>query len=1339
MAAPSPLETSPVVSATSDLERRVMATVMTSETRGDPPWLCAVKVAQCCGNEESNSPGFRSVFPNADLALIMVSNLCFSNNTPYMWKLLEQSMATKLVYPLHVLALLTFRVIQNRREQPQTYRLYLELMRRYAVSFSLREAGPHKEKIIKSIDDTLRLSNTYRFENWNLGMAVVLFLVSTMSSLLDCVLQDRGLLVASQYQHVNEGFQSMDIDVDSKLSKNRCKHLELLRQNNAFIALEVLENMCSSKCIQVSLRLVNFNMSETFKSLLQRLEVLQARCTSPESLLPINNLLERLFSHVKDAINSDYRLKRWDLLGHVFGTGLADSPLSYLIGNGKTCCWIPFDILMENVMDGKTFCPASSFEILTGLTKTLQIVNQASWQETFQALWISALQLVQKARELKGGPLLQIESRLSMLLSIVPLSIAPILREENYAASEGISAACRKQSLVACLQSLTQYSSLLRPPQPVVSAANDAAEKAARVVRNVKMASSNVMMHHKYSTNAVGNLLHLMVESCIARDLIDTSAYFWPDYVVPCNVAEVPDSSLIQYCPWSNFMQGAPLTMSLQNALTNIPAPSVTELKKLNHLALHGSDEERSASSKILCGASLDQGWCIQEHVVHIAVKLLSPQLTLGSPRTGDANFYLSHMHMLATLLSCLSHDCVIHILSLYGLVPDVVAALMPLCEAFGSFPPPSPNQSSTGEEVSPYSVFSFAFLFLLRLCKNNGPDKEFYTTSCGGPVRPDIKLDFFLLTRNSRIQKNTALSNRYYVNNVADPFHDLRCHPVYVDSFPNLRAWYFERQVYLTSNLSDKCNSSRKHQVANDMLIFICRNMNINDNWLVSSSNSSTITHGSSSTFCSSASGSNSGSSERISGDEIQGLPHYPAWELLEAAPLVLDAIFNACAYGPISSRDLTIGLKGLVDFLPVSVAAIISYFMAEITRGTWKSVPLNGIDWPTPAEALNSFHLEVKEVLERVSVHVQNWYPQDVEPMLPLPLAALLSLSITFKLDKNSEYIYSVIGRALGNYLLNCPWPIMLTICALWIQKARMWHDYIVLLGARSHFTNDKDAVRQLLSSCFKSFLDAGSMVSNFTTSSNGVVDLLGESVCGRLAVRPGILFLNTCHLFRGSPRYFSDMICKLVVEWTCKLADEWTSGGPKQLKFGQMSLAATICAVRRVAILGASLLCMAGRSSLVQYLFEETAPTFLLSMDEERFKQTSWISSMLVGYAISYLLFFSAAIVWGVQAGTGPDKFRGSDMSPYAIKNHLSFIAKVTEGNIALRCDPALWEAHVSSFVGLIVRLAPSWVPHTKLDALKKISSSLRRWHEQDLSLSLLELGGISAIEDALESLS
>ncbi|KAJ4807422.1 Mediator of RNA polymerase II transcription subunit 33A [Rhynchospora pubera] len=251
-----PLQISqPPTTAISDLERTVMATVTLSETRGDPPWLCAAKVAQCCGSGTSE-PGF----PNADLASILVSNLCFSHNTPSLWKLLEQAMATQLVYPLHVLALLTPRVIPNRKEQPKAYRLYLELMRRYAVSFSLLKAASLKKKVTTSIDVALQLSDTYGVEKMNFGMAVVLFLVNALTDLLDCILDDWGLLVASEAQFVKEGSQSMHVDMKGGLNNNRSKYHQQLRQPNVFTALEVMEKLCSSKFVQVSLRLVYKNL-----------------------------------------------------------------------------------------------------------------------------------------------------------------------------------------------------------------------------------------------------------------------------------------------------------------------------------------------------------------------------------------------------------------------------------------------------------------------------------------------------------------------------------------------------------------------------------------------------------------------------------------------------------------------------------------------------------------------------------------------------------------------------------------------------------------------------------------------------------------------------------------------------------------------------------------------------------------------------------------------------------------------------------------------------------------------------------------------------------------------
>lgn len=65
-------------------------------------------------------------------------------------------------------------------------------------------------------------------------------------------------------------------------------------------------------------------------------------------------------------------------------------------------------------------------------------------------------------------------------------------------------------------------------------------------------------------------MLHLIVEACIARNLVDTSAYFWSGYVVPSTPSK--DSLLVQESPWSTFMDGAPLNSLLKNALMASPA-----------------------------------------------------------------------------------------------------------------------------------------------------------------------------------------------------------------------------------------------------------------------------------------------------------------------------------------------------------------------------------------------------------------------------------------------------------------------------------------------------------------------------------------------------------------------------------------------------------------------------------------------------------------------------------------------------------------------------------------------------------------------------------------------
>lgn len=52
----------------------------------------------------------------------------------------------------------------------------------------------------------------------------------------------------------------MDVDVQDGLSNNKSKRQKQLRQTNALMAIEVAENMCSSKFVQVVLRLVHLNL-----------------------------------------------------------------------------------------------------------------------------------------------------------------------------------------------------------------------------------------------------------------------------------------------------------------------------------------------------------------------------------------------------------------------------------------------------------------------------------------------------------------------------------------------------------------------------------------------------------------------------------------------------------------------------------------------------------------------------------------------------------------------------------------------------------------------------------------------------------------------------------------------------------------------------------------------------------------------------------------------------------------------------------------------------------------------------------------------------------------------
>ncbi|CAL4899961.1 unnamed protein product [Urochloa decumbens] len=1285
-----------------ELGRRVMAAVKASAAHGDPPLLQAAEAARCAREAAAASCGLA-------LAEVLVANLCFAHNTGAMWKLLDQAMSCRLVHPIHTLALLTPRVLPNRREQPEAYRLYLELLGRYAVAPVCSERMEKKSMLAKSIDDAMQLAHRYGCQHLDFGHAVILFVLSLVEMLIGCILDDCGLFNISTHENDNRYTNNTDFDGNGIPLDRGDQHREHLRRNNIFMSIEVVEKATANKIAQVFLRLVYLNTPENFNYLLRKLQLMGA--LKSKNVLPAYSMLDSLTMNIQNVMSTRYQLDRSRQLGVLVGTQPCSSSALSIFRAGKGSCWVPFDMFMENAMDGRNLHAISSIEFLTELSKTLQVLNRATWQETFQALWISALRLVQRGTEAVEGPFPHLYSRLCMLLAIIPLSIATIVKEEADKLDGGMVSAV-KGELVSSLQILVQFFVLLSPPPATVHLANMAARKAAVVLFNLKSGNENMYSSSKNSssTKAVGNMLHLIVEACIARNLIDTSAYFWPGYVVP-----LEESPHAQESPWSSLVEGSSL-MELKDALMVTPASSVAELEKLYSFALCGSVEEKLAASKVLCGASLLRGWNIQEQVVQMVLKLLSTFLPPDSESDGR---YVQHMPMLHALISGISSVDAVHILSMYGLVPEVAAMLMPLCEVFGSLPP-SDHTSCNFEEASVYSVFSCAFLSLLRLWKFHRPPIENALSRNGVSVWSELRLEFLLLLRNSR----SALKNLSNVSKSSifqlDPSFQK---PVYIDSFPKLRAWYFQNQACIASTPTAYNRPNALH-VANSILKIICHK--ISKGGVLSANPQS-------------ASNSSMGSPPPGVQEDMYQWPTLPAWEVLEAVPFVLEAVLTACAHGRLSSRDLITGLRDLANFLPASLAAIVSYFSAEITRGIWKPVMLNGTDWPSPAATLPVVESEINEILASAGVDINiSSRPRSVMPMLPLPIAALISLSITVKMEEFS-HLHGIIGQGIEICATSSSWPSMQIIGALWSQKVRRWHDFIILACSQSPFIRDNAAVAQLIRSCFTSFL--GPLVDGRShyVANRGVANLLGKRLHerARLVVAPGFLYIRSCGLFPDN-NFVCEEILKVVIERARALANDYSSKRPAHLRSDCMPLSAAWSMVEQISSLAAIMLCHAGGVNLIRLLYEHILPTLLLSAGEDKLGSAGHVCSLFEGCALAYVLLWSGASIWGVGETSAAYASIYTSKRQRIVDRHLEFMAKVMEGNIVLGCGETTWRSYVLCFVGLLVDFVPTWILEVKLETLQKLASGLRKWHKGDLALSLLERGGKKAVTSVVESL-
>nr|XP_017219089.1 PREDICTED: mediator of RNA polymerase II transcription subunit 33A isoform X2 [Daucus carota subsp. sativus] len=1065
-----------------------------AQHKGDDPMLWAIQLSS-----NLNSAGVS--LPSPQLATLLVSHICWDNNVPVAWKFLEKALVFNIVPPILVLALLSKSIIPERHSQPAAFRLYMELLKRHAFTLISQLKWPNSHMIINSVDKVLQLSELFGVPAGEPGILVVEFIFSIAWQLLDAALDDEGLLELAPKKKFGWIFkpENMDIDGQGNYNEKRTTHQERLKSVNTVMAIELFGQFLQNKATFGMLHLARRNMPAHWRDFIEHVQLLIVNSSAlRNSKVMTPELLVQLISATRKVMSRECKTSYLQEFQEILACDPLASSAGLCHGTSRSAIWLPLDLVLEDAMDASQVNATSAIEIVTGSVKALQAMSGSTWYDCFLGLWMAALRLVQRERDPIEGPVPHLVTRLSMLLSIATLVIVNLIKEEEIALTAEAEVhnekhskervpGKRRRDLVTCLQKLGDFKTLLTPPESVIPAANQAAAKAMMFIATINAgnAYSDCASIKDTSIKCSGNLHHLIIEACIARKLLDTSVYFWPGYVNGLT-DQISHNVPVQVPGWSSFMKGGQLTPVVINALVSSPASSFAELDKIFEIAVQGSDDDKTTAATILCGASLNCGWNVQEHTVYFITRLLC--LPVPADYSGTDSHLIRYAPMLNVLLVGIATvDCV-QIFSLHGLVPQLAGALMPICEVFGSCVPNVSWTSATGEEISAHAVFSNAFALLLMLWRFNHPPLE-HGVGEVPPVGTQLTPEYLLQVRNSQLVCN---ENVYWDQNrrrLAADANSSLSEPIFVDTFPKLKVWYRQHLACIASPLSGLVHGTPVHQIVNDLLTMMFKKIINNGNQ----------------TMTSAISGSTASSEI---GKETGSRPMLAGWDILEAVPFVVDAALTACAHGRLSPRELCTGLKDLADFLPASLASIVSYFSAEVSRGVWKPVFMNGVDWPSPAANLANVEEQIKKILAATGVDVPSLVAGGSSPAtLPLPLAAFVSLTITYKLDKDSQRFLNLAGPALESLAAGCPWPCMPIVASLWTQKAKRWSDFLIFSASRTVFLHDNGAVIQLLKSCFTAALG---LKSSLTSSSGGVGPLLGHGfesqshVCKRYSLQ-------------------------------------------------------------------------------------------------------------------------------------------------------------------------------------------------------------------------------------------
>lgn len=96
------------------------------------------------------------------------------------------------------------------------------------------------------------------------------------------------------------------------------------------------------------------------------MQFLEANTLVCSNLKSANQLLLRLSANIQSVLKFEYKFNKRQLIGMLINIGTCKSGSHCNYEAGLSACWVPFDIYMENALDGKQLPVTSAIDILAG-------------------------------------------------------------------------------------------------------------------------------------------------------------------------------------------------------------------------------------------------------------------------------------------------------------------------------------------------------------------------------------------------------------------------------------------------------------------------------------------------------------------------------------------------------------------------------------------------------------------------------------------------------------------------------------------------------------------------------------------------------------------------------------------------------------------------------------------------------------------------------------------------------------------------------------------------------------------------------------------------------------